>query len=59
MTTFPTDHRKLSQLSGTQLEHGRPSRTYRQRRTCAVDDCDTRLPLYNPGPVCALHTLGY
>ena len=58
MTNLATNHRKISQL-GTQLEHGPRVRIYRKGRKCAVDDCDARLSVYNPGQVCALHTLGY
>ena len=58
MTNFATDHRKISHLP-SQLEHGPRVRIYRKGRKCAVDDCDARLSVYNPGQVCALHTLGY
>ena len=47
------------QVFGTELLHGRPAKTYKQNRTCEVESCDTRLSVYNPGQVCALHTLGY
>lgn len=59
MTTSISVTRKIGQLSGTELVHGRPLRTYRRGRTCALEECDTRLSVYNPSPVCALHNLGY
>lgn len=59
MTTPTNVARKISQLAGTEMVHSRPARTYGRGRTCAVENCDTRLSVYNPKPVCALHTLGY
>jgi hypothetical protein len=58
-TSFGPMIRKMSQLSGTQMEHSNPVRKYKAGRTCDVDGCDARLSVYNPGPVCALHQLGY
>lgn len=59
MTTSTHMNRPTIPLSGSEMVHGRPIRTYGRGRSCEVEDCDTRLSLYNPGPVCALHTLGY
>jgi hypothetical protein len=59
MTTFGPLIQKMSQLSGTQMEHGKPVRTHKPGRTCQVEHCGARLSVYNPGPVCALHRLGY
>jgi len=59
MPTSTSANRKIIQHSGTELVHSRPARTYGRGRTCEVDECDTRLSMYNPKPVCALHTLGY
>ncbi len=35
---------------------GNRTRTYQQGRTCAYPGCTTRLSMYNPSPMCALHT---
>jgi hypothetical protein len=59
MTTPVNVTRRIIQQSGTELVHARPLKTYGRGRTCEVEDCDTRLSVYNPKPVCALHTLGY
>jgi hypothetical protein len=59
MTSSASGNRPTIQLSGSEMVHGRPIRTYGRGRSCEVEDCDTRLSLYNPGPVCALHKLGY
>lgn len=59
MTTFGPLIRKMSQLSGTHMEHSNPVRTFKAGRTCEVEGCDARLSVYNPGAVCALHQLGY
>ena len=59
MTTFAPLIHKVSQLSGTHMEHGNPVRKFKAGRTCEVDGCDARLSVYNPGAACALHQLGY
>jgi hypothetical protein len=59
MTPSQTFTQAFGQPSGTELVHGRPVRTYGRGRTCEIENCDTRLSVYNPGPVCALHRLGY
>jgi hypothetical protein len=58
-TSFGPLIRKMSQLSGTQLEHSSRVRTYKSGRTCEVEGCEARLSVYNPGRVCGLHRLGY
>ena len=59
MTTSANVNGHRWDVTVSELVHGRPLRTYGRGRSCEVDDCDTRLSLYNPGPVCALHRLGY
>ena len=59
MTSFGPLIHKTSQLSGTQMERGNPVRKFKAGRTCEVEGCEARLSVYNPGPVCALHQLGY
>ena len=31
-------------------------RTYESGRVCVIDDCSTKLSMYNPSPTCAVHT---
>jgi hypothetical protein len=45
-------------VTGSDLIHGRPLRTYGRGRTCVVEGCDTRLSLYNPNARCSLHDRG-
>jgi hypothetical protein len=58
-TSFGPMIHKMKQLSGTQIERSNPVRRYKAARTCEIEGCDARLSVYNPGPVCALHQLGY
>ena len=42
-------------LTGSDLIHGNPARTFGKGRTCKVEGCGTRLSLYNPNARCSLH----
>jgi hypothetical protein len=42
-------------VTGSDLVHGRPLRTYQRGRTCMVEGCDIRLSVYNSKAQCSLH----
>jgi hypothetical protein len=37
----------------------KPSRTYREERVCAEEDCQTLLSRYNSGTTCSIHRSGW
>lgn len=43
-------------VTGTELIHGRPVRTYGRGRVCSTAGCETTLSLYNPDPFCSVHS---
>jgi hypothetical protein len=55
MTTYARVGDGPRRVTGSDLIHGRPLRTYGRGRTCMVEGCNTRLSLYNPTVRCSLH----